>query len=254
MGLEVAPFVQDFVSSNPISGDDVNQGDDHIRMMKATLKATFPSGDEGDLREHGERRRRPPSRCWRRTRIRPLWWTPPQVRWWRRCRRLFRGIMGGAAFSSRWTRRTPSTLRRRVGACYSGPSRCARRRGGVFRGCCLGRIGRARIGILKGVRGLRLGRCCRSRGRLRPPDMSWRMGRRWRRLRRTIQEFYALSMASAVLCSICAGALRSVRSNMGGSDNGLLSYDYGNDAGDVREGRRRSRLRRRICGALGPLR
>ena len=43
MGLEVAPFVQDLVTSNPISGDDVNQGDDHIRMMKATLKATFPT-------------------------------------------------------------------------------------------------------------------------------------------------------------------------------------------------------------------
>jgi len=43
MGLETAPFVQDFVISNPISGDDVNQGDNHLRLIKETLKATFPT-------------------------------------------------------------------------------------------------------------------------------------------------------------------------------------------------------------------
>lgn len=43
MSLETATYVSDLVSTNPITNDDVGQGDDHIRLMKAVLKATFPN-------------------------------------------------------------------------------------------------------------------------------------------------------------------------------------------------------------------
>lgn len=43
MGLETAPFINSLVSSNPASGDPKNQGDDHLRLIKATLQSTFPN-------------------------------------------------------------------------------------------------------------------------------------------------------------------------------------------------------------------
>lgn len=43
MPLESAIFVNNLVSSNPISGDGVSEGDDHIRLMKAVLLASFPN-------------------------------------------------------------------------------------------------------------------------------------------------------------------------------------------------------------------
>lgn len=46
MGLESATYVNDLNSSNPVSGDNVSQGDDHIRLMKAALKATFPNASK----------------------------------------------------------------------------------------------------------------------------------------------------------------------------------------------------------------
>lgn len=44
MGLESATFIDGLVASNPVGGTDTKaQGDDHIRMIKAVLKATFPN-------------------------------------------------------------------------------------------------------------------------------------------------------------------------------------------------------------------
>lgn len=43
MALEAATFLDDFVTTNPVAGDNVSQGDDHIRLMKAVLKASLPN-------------------------------------------------------------------------------------------------------------------------------------------------------------------------------------------------------------------
>jgi hypothetical protein len=46
MGLEAATYITDLNTSNPVSGDDTSQGDDHLRLLKAVLQATFPNGDK----------------------------------------------------------------------------------------------------------------------------------------------------------------------------------------------------------------
>ena len=43
MALESATYISDLVSTNPTSSDNLSQGDDHIRLLKSTLKATFPN-------------------------------------------------------------------------------------------------------------------------------------------------------------------------------------------------------------------
>ena len=43
MGLEVASYIADLVATNPLSSDQVGQGDDHLRLLKTTLQATFPN-------------------------------------------------------------------------------------------------------------------------------------------------------------------------------------------------------------------
>ncbi len=43
MALETASFISDLVSTNPVAGDAVSAGDDHIRLIKTTVKATFPN-------------------------------------------------------------------------------------------------------------------------------------------------------------------------------------------------------------------
>lgn len=43
MGLESATFINGLVESNPTSSDNANQGDNHLRLIKSTLKATFPN-------------------------------------------------------------------------------------------------------------------------------------------------------------------------------------------------------------------
>lgn len=43
MGLEVATIISDLVVTNPVGTDDRSQGDDHIRLIKSTLKNTFPN-------------------------------------------------------------------------------------------------------------------------------------------------------------------------------------------------------------------
>jgi hypothetical protein len=40
MALESATVISDLVITNPVSGDPVSQGDDHMRLIKAVLKAT----------------------------------------------------------------------------------------------------------------------------------------------------------------------------------------------------------------------
>ena len=43
MGLETGTYISDLNSSNPAAGDPVNEGDDHLRLLKSTIKASFPS-------------------------------------------------------------------------------------------------------------------------------------------------------------------------------------------------------------------
>jgi len=43
MGLESATYINGLVDTNPTSSDNANQGDNHLRLIKATLKATFPN-------------------------------------------------------------------------------------------------------------------------------------------------------------------------------------------------------------------
>ena len=43
MSLESASYVNGLVSTNPLAGDPRSEGDDHLRLIKAVLKATFPN-------------------------------------------------------------------------------------------------------------------------------------------------------------------------------------------------------------------
>jgi len=43
MPLETTTYISGLDTANPTSGDGLNQGDDHIRLLKSTIKATFPS-------------------------------------------------------------------------------------------------------------------------------------------------------------------------------------------------------------------
>ena len=43
MGLESGTYIDSLVATNPVSGDPKSEGDNHIRLVKATIKATFPS-------------------------------------------------------------------------------------------------------------------------------------------------------------------------------------------------------------------
>ena len=43
MGLESGTFISDLNPANPASNDPKAQGDDHLRLIKSTLKATFPN-------------------------------------------------------------------------------------------------------------------------------------------------------------------------------------------------------------------
>lgn len=42
MGLEAATYIDDLVITNPVAGDNVSQGDDHLRLIKNVVKATLP--------------------------------------------------------------------------------------------------------------------------------------------------------------------------------------------------------------------
>lgn len=41
MGLETATYINGLVTTNPTSSDPKSQGDDHLRLVKSTVKATF---------------------------------------------------------------------------------------------------------------------------------------------------------------------------------------------------------------------
>lgn len=43
MGLETATYINGLVDTNPSASDNANQGDNHLRLIKSTLKATFPN-------------------------------------------------------------------------------------------------------------------------------------------------------------------------------------------------------------------
>lgn len=43
MALETATYISDLNASNPATTDPVEQGDDHLRLIKSTIKATFPN-------------------------------------------------------------------------------------------------------------------------------------------------------------------------------------------------------------------
>ena len=43
MSLEAATYISDLSASNPAAGDNVSQGDDHIRLLKAVMQANFPN-------------------------------------------------------------------------------------------------------------------------------------------------------------------------------------------------------------------
>ena len=44
MGLESATYDDDLVTTNPVGATDKKQqGDDHIRLIKSTLKTTLPN-------------------------------------------------------------------------------------------------------------------------------------------------------------------------------------------------------------------
>lgn len=43
MGLESATYLDSLVETNPVVGDPILEGDDHLRLLKAVLKTTFPS-------------------------------------------------------------------------------------------------------------------------------------------------------------------------------------------------------------------
>lgn len=45
MGLEAATYISSLVSTNPAATDGVAQGDDHVRLLKAVVQATFPNAD-----------------------------------------------------------------------------------------------------------------------------------------------------------------------------------------------------------------
>lgn len=43
MALETATYIDGLVATNPAGGDAIAQADDHLRLIKSTLKATFPN-------------------------------------------------------------------------------------------------------------------------------------------------------------------------------------------------------------------
>jgi len=46
MALESGTFISDLVITNPPGGDQVRQGDDHVRLVKSVLKNTFPNASK----------------------------------------------------------------------------------------------------------------------------------------------------------------------------------------------------------------
>lgn len=45
MALETATYINQLNSANPASTDGIGQADDHLRLLKSTIKSTFPNVD-----------------------------------------------------------------------------------------------------------------------------------------------------------------------------------------------------------------
>lgn len=45
MGLETATYVEDLVTTNPVAGDYLSYADNHLRLLKTVLQASFPGTD-----------------------------------------------------------------------------------------------------------------------------------------------------------------------------------------------------------------
>jgi hypothetical protein len=43
VGLETGTYISDLVVTNPTGSDGKDKGDDHLRLLKSTIKATFPN-------------------------------------------------------------------------------------------------------------------------------------------------------------------------------------------------------------------
>ena len=43
MALETATYISGLIATNPVATDGLAQADDHMRLIKSTIKATFPS-------------------------------------------------------------------------------------------------------------------------------------------------------------------------------------------------------------------
>ena len=52
MGLESGTYIDDLVATNPTGTDVVSKGDDHIRLIKSTIKASFPDVDDAVMTIH----------------------------------------------------------------------------------------------------------------------------------------------------------------------------------------------------------
>ena len=52
MGLETGTYIDSLVSTNPVGSDLKSAGDDHLRLIKATVKASFPDVDEAVVTIH----------------------------------------------------------------------------------------------------------------------------------------------------------------------------------------------------------
>lgn len=46
MGLEAGQYIADLITTNPLTTDSKQQGDDHIRLIKTVLKNTFPGASK----------------------------------------------------------------------------------------------------------------------------------------------------------------------------------------------------------------
>ena len=46
MALESGTYIKDLVSTNPSGTDAISQGDNHLRLIKSTIQASFPSNTD----------------------------------------------------------------------------------------------------------------------------------------------------------------------------------------------------------------
>jgi len=54
MALETATFINGLVATNPVSTDGLAQADDHMRLIKSTIKSTFPNITGAITADHSE--------------------------------------------------------------------------------------------------------------------------------------------------------------------------------------------------------